>query len=108
MVTIVSGNTQLAGARKNAVTTVKTTALPDQLEIYNTSLDPLELKNIAADRRLMATARISGIVAQLQSLLAQERSAKRLSPTTASSSSVSTGSGLFRFIDDPRLFPGYK
>ncbi|CAB4650489.1 MAG: sulfatase-like hydrolase/transferase [Actinobacteria bacterium] len=108
VVTIVSGNTQLAGARKNAVTTVKTTALPDQLEIYNTSLDPLELKNIAADRRLMATARVSGIVAQLQSLLAQERSAKRLSPTTASSSSVSTGSGLFRFIDDPRLVPGYK
>ncbi len=111
-VTIVSGNTQVAGANKNAVTTVKTSAVADQLEIYNTTVDPLELNNIAADRVLMATPRVAGIVSQLQTLLAQERAAKRLSPTsdstTSGSSGSSSGHGLFRFLDDPSLIPSFE
>ena len=92
--TIVDGVTQRPGP-KSANTTLKTNAVPDQLEIYNTSEDPLELRNIGSDPILMATPRISGIVQQLQALLAQQRSAKRLQP--AGSSSVSSPSGMFRF-----------
>jgi choline-sulfatase len=92
--TIVDGVTQRPGP-KSANTTLKTNAVPDQLEIYNTSEDPLELRNIGSDPVLMATPRISGIVQQLQALLAQQRGAKRLQP--AGSSSVSSTKGMFRF-----------
>ena len=112
--TIVDGNTQLPGAHKNAVTTVKTNPVADQLEIYNTSVDPLELQNIGADPLAMATARIADIVQQLETLLEQQRTAKRLSPnpdpasSPSSSSSMTTAPGLFRFIDDPNLVPGFE
>ncbi|MEJ6511648.1 MAG: sulfatase-like hydrolase/transferase [Actinomycetota bacterium] len=92
--TIVNGNTLLPGP-KTAETTVKTTPEPDQLEIYNTSVDPLELENIAADRVLMATERIHGIVAQLVTLLDQQKAQKRLSPNAVVPSSATTG--MFRF-----------
>jgi len=92
--TIVNGNTLIPGP-KTAVTTVKTTPEPDQLEIYNTSVDPLELENIAADRVLMATARIQGIVAELVTLLDQQKTQKRLSPDVVVPSSAT--SGMFRF-----------
>ena len=105
-VTIVDGNTQLPGTHKNAVTTVKTSAVADQLEIYNTSVDSLELRNIAADQLAMATPRISGIVSQLQSMLAEQVVTKRLTPTGTSSSSSggSTPPGTFRFTDGPLDF----
>lgn len=92
VVTLVNGNTMLPGA-KTAITTSKQNALADQLEIYNTTIDPLELDNIAANGTLMEDPRISGIIQQLAGLLVQQRSAKRLEPTT----STATGSGLFRF-----------
>ena len=43
--THVDGNVNRPGA-KQAVTTVKTTALPDQTEAYNVTRDPLELTNL--------------------------------------------------------------
>ena len=95
--TIVGGVTQRPGP-KSANTTLKLNAAPDQLEIYNTSEDPLEIRNIASDPILMATPQISRIVQQLQALLAQQRSAKRLQPT--GSQSVSSTSGMFRFGTD--------
>jgi hypothetical protein len=99
-VTIVDGVMQLPGAHKNAVTTLKTQALPDQIEIYNTSADPLELQNIASDNVLMATPRIADIVQQLQTLLGEQVALKRLQPTGQSTVSSST-SGMFRFGGGP-------
>jgi choline-sulfatase len=99
-VTIVDGVMQLPGAHKNAVTTLKTQALPDQIEIYNTSADPLELQNIASDNVLMTTPRIAGIVQQLQTLLGEQVALKRLQPTGQSTVSSST-SGMFRFGGGP-------
>jgi hypothetical protein len=98
-VTIIDGVMQLPGAHKNAVTTLKTQALPDQIEIYNTSADPLELVNIGSDSVLMATPRIAGIVQQLQTLLAEQVALKRLEPT--GQTSVSSAPGLFRFGSGP-------
>ena len=99
-VTIVDGVTQRPGP-KSANTTLKTNAVPDQLEIYNTAEDPLEIRNIASDPILMATPRISGIVQQLQALLAQQVSQKRLEPTgSAATTSVSSSPGMFRFGTD--------
>ncbi|CAB4614974.1 unannotated protein [freshwater metagenome] len=99
-VTIVDGVMQLPGAHKNAVTTMKTQALPDQIEIYNTSADPLELMNIASDALLMETPRIAGIVQQLQAVLAEQVALKRLEPTGQTPVSSST-SGMFRFGSGP-------
>ncbi|MEX1217498.1 MAG: sulfatase-like hydrolase/transferase [Acidimicrobiales bacterium] len=95
-VTIVDGVMQLPG-NKNANTTLKLQALPDQLEIYNTSTDPLELRNIAADPVLMATPQISEIVAELQSLLTQQAAAKRLIPSGATATATSSAPKMFRF-----------
>jgi len=100
VVTVVGGNTMLPGT-KSATTTMKQTPVPDQLEIYNTTLDPLELENIASNALLLATPRMSNIVQQLADLLNQQRNQKRLAPVTSSISSTSSipqmPSGLFRF-----------
>ena len=103
-VTIVDGVMQFPGAHKNAVTTLKLQALSDQIEIYNTAADPLELQNIGADPVLMATPRVAAIVGQLETLLAQQHAAKRLTPTGATASSSSPG--MFRFGGDLAFEPG--
>ncbi len=73
--TIVKGLANQAGDHE-AVTTVKTTPVADQIEVYNVTLDPTEMTNLADDPASAAT------VARLQKLLNGQRKKKRLQPKT--------------------------
>lgn len=57
-----------------ATTTVKTQAVPDEIEVYNVTADPTEMNNIASDPAYAST------VAKLAQLLADQRKRKRLTP----------------------------
>jgi choline-sulfatase len=77
VVTLIDGNVEEAGT-KQAETTVKTEPVPDQIEVYNVTRDPLELTNLAdgSDPRIRAT------VARLRGLLAEQRALKRRVPSS--------------------------
>ena len=61
---------------KVTTTTVKTTPVPDEIEVYNVTTDPTEQNDLASD------SAVAGTVNQLAALLAQQRAAKRLVPLT--------------------------
>jgi choline-sulfatase len=88
--TMISGNLSTAGS-KTAVTTVKTTPEPDEIEVYNVTADPTELRNLAASTAYAAT------VVQLRNLLDEQRTQKRLVPTTFDYASGSSSGGRFRY-----------
>lgn len=92
--TIVQGKLSTAGT-KDAVTTVKTTPEPDEIEVYNVSADPTELRNLAT------SGDHAKIIAQLETLLDEQRTAKRLTPTTVSYMAGTPSGGRFKF-PDPR------
>jgi arylsulfatase A-like enzyme len=69
------GNMTDAGSHTTEIT-VKTTPLPDQIEIYNVSKDPTELDNLAGKPAHAATAVV------LAGLLIEQRRLKRLEPVT--------------------------
>jgi hypothetical protein len=77
VVTHVDGNVNRAGP-KQAVTTVKTQAVPDQTEAYNVTKDPLELTNLvhSTDPSVQAT------ISRLEKLLHQQCEAKMLKPSS--------------------------
>jgi choline-sulfatase len=77
VVTLIDGNVEEAGT-KQAETTVKTEPVPDQIEVYDVTRDPLELTNLAdsSDPRIRAT------VARLRGLLAEQRALKRRVPSS--------------------------
>jgi hypothetical protein len=77
VVTQIQGVVGIPGP-KVAHTTVKVTPVPDEIEVYNVTDDPMELRNLATsgDPGVQAT------VAQLQQLLDAEREAKRLQPSS--------------------------
>ncbi len=64
-----------AGSHTTEIT-VKTTPLPDQIEIYNVSKDPTELDNLAGQPAYAANAAV------LAGLLIEQRRLKRLEPVT--------------------------
>ena len=64
--------------RKVANTTIKTTRVPDEIEAYNVSEDPLELKNLAGS----SSPSVKAVLNQLETLLRQQCMAKRLQPQT--------------------------
>ena len=87
--TIIVGSLTTPGA-KTATTTVTSLAPTagqiappaDQIECYNVTIDPTELRNLADDRASAIT------VAALRVLLDQQRATKRLVPVTSSVSAV--------------------
>ncbi|CAB4921183.1 unannotated protein [freshwater metagenome] len=87
--TIIAGSLTTPGA-KTATTTVTSLAPTagqiappaDQIECYNVTIDPTELRNLADDRASAIT------VAALRVLLDQQRATKRLVPVTSSVSAV--------------------
>jgi hypothetical protein len=90
--TVIDGNLNLAG-EKVAVTTAKTVPEPDEIEVYNVSADPTEVDNLARSSEHAA------IIAQLEALLADERVAKRLTPTTQTYMAGAASGGRFRYPD---------
>jgi hypothetical protein len=77
VVTHVDGNVNRPGA-KQAHTTVKTTAAPDQTEAYNVTKDPLELTNLVHS----TDPSVRAIISQLETLLHQQCEAKMLTPSS--------------------------
>ncbi|MCU0278467.1 MAG: sulfatase-like hydrolase/transferase [Candidatus Nanopelagicales bacterium] len=71
--TFISGRDDQPG-EKVATTTVKTQAVADQIEVYNLTKDPTELRNLASDPASAPT------VNRLAGILRDERKAKRLAP----------------------------
>ncbi len=84
--TIIDGEVDSPG-QKTATTTVKTTPVSDQIEVYNITRDPTELTNLAAD------AASAAAVKELAALLAEQRKLKRLTPVTYPSGPGSRGGG---------------
>ena len=78
VMTIIDGEVDSPG-QKTATTTVKTTPVSDQIEVYNITRDPTELTNLATDPASAVT------VKQLAALLAEQRELKRFTPVTYSS-----------------------
>lgn len=56
--------------------TIKYTPAPDEYELYNVTLDPMELQNLAG------TPEASAMEARMAGLLAEQRAAKRLYPVS--------------------------
>jgi Sulfatase len=77
VVTHIDGNMNLPGS-KQAVTAVKTSAVPDQTEAYNVTKDPLELVNLVHSKDSSVQATIS----HLETLLHQQCEAKMLKPSS--------------------------
>lgn len=73
VLTIISGVVSSAGST-TATTTVKTEPLPDEIEVYNVSVDPTEMNNLASNSAYSST------VAKLKNLLNEQRKLKRLEP----------------------------
>ena len=73
VVTMIEGNVNTPGD-KQATTTVKTTPVPDQVEVYNMTKDPTEMNDLARDSRFRDQ------IAELAALLVDQRDAKRLEP----------------------------
>jgi choline-sulfatase len=71
--TMIDGNMNDPGT-KTASTTVKTSPVPDQVEVYNVTRDPTEMQDLSEDPAAAGTVR------QLKALLAAQRKAKRLEP----------------------------
>jgi choline-sulfatase len=77
VVTLIAGQVNQAGG-KPANTTVKTARVPDEIEAYNVSEDPLELTNLAGS----SASGVQAALNQLDQLLRQQCAAKRLQPTS--------------------------
>jgi choline-sulfatase len=77
VVTKVNGNMNLPGIKK-AITTVRTTQIPDQAEAYNLATDPLELVNLVHS----TVPAVQATISQLEILLDQQCEAKRLTPSS--------------------------
>jgi choline-sulfatase len=77
IVTLIDGDVDAAGT-KTATTTVKTRPVPDQIEAYNVTRDPLELHNLvgSTDPATRAT------VARLRRILRRQRELKRRVPSS--------------------------
>jgi len=75
VVTTVNGPQNQAGS-KTAETTVKTTPVADQFEVYNLGADPLELTNLAGS----TDPQIAAVITQLGPLLAAQCGSKRQVP----------------------------
>src|SRR5690606_26949517 len=75
----VQGNVARAGTRPADVA-VKTKAPIDQVEVYNVTRDPLELRNLA----LSDDPAVRSAIRRLDALLAQQCAAKRRVPRTGS------------------------
>jgi choline-sulfatase len=75
VVTLISGQVDRPGS-KTATTTVKNRQVPDQLEAYNVTEDPLELKNLAGS----SNSGVRATLRQLEQMLRKQCAAKRLHP----------------------------
>jgi choline-sulfatase len=75
--THIDGNVNLPGS-KQAVTTVKAKAAPDQTEAYNVTKDPLELVNLVHSK----DSSVQAIISHLETLLHQQCEAKMLKPSS--------------------------
>lgn len=73
VLTIIEGVPANAGTHP-ATTTVKTEPLPDEIEVYNVSVDPTEMNNLAG------SSAYAGTIATLAKLLNEQRKLKRLEP----------------------------
>lgn len=73
VLTLTEGIIAKAG-NKVTTTTVKTTPVPDEIEVYNITKDPTEMNNLASDAASAST------VARLQRMLQGQRKKKRLAP----------------------------
>lgn len=77
VVTMIDGNVDRAGV-KRATTTVKDHPVADQVEVYNVTADPLELRNLAHSTNSQTQATIT----HLRRLLDEERARKRRTPSS--------------------------
>ncbi len=75
--TLIEGKVNKSGT-KIANTTVKNHRVSDQLEAYNITKDPLELRNLVHS----PDPAIQAILAKLAKLLEKQCQAKRLTPTS--------------------------
>jgi choline-sulfatase len=75
VVTLIEGNVEEAGS-KTAHTTVKSQPVPDQIEAYNLTQDPLELHNLAPS----SDPKVQAQLARLREVLAEQRRQKRRIP----------------------------
>ena len=75
--TLIDGDVDAAGT-KTATTTVKSRPVPDQIEAYNITRDPLELHNLvgSTDPATRAT------LARLRRILRRQRELKRRVPSS--------------------------
>lgn len=71
---LTTGRQDQAG-EKVTTTTVKTQPVADQIEVYNVTEDPTELRNLARDPQR------AGVVGRLAQLLADQRQQRRLTPS---------------------------
>jgi hypothetical protein len=77
VVTLIDGNVDAAGT-KTATTTVKTRPVLDQIEAYNVTRDPLELRNLAGSTDPATRATL----ARLGRMLRRQRELKRRVPSS--------------------------